>query len=161
MMQIVLNTLQTDSGDQAGSSCLSQKQKMKGDVQSWAKWRAPQPVGCCRPGAEGPRWGCNLYGLLCGPVPPTLSILNATVHHSPPLSSLFPRPVLTLTSPCCSQVLTCISFCFCIPALKPPLDQEHSSVHLSICLSHTQSPAPPTTGEERLEGQALESRLKI
>ena len=30
MMQIVLNTLQTDSGDQAGSSCLSQKQTRKG-----------------------------------------------------------------------------------------------------------------------------------
>lgn len=35
MMQIVLNTLQTDSGDQPGSSCLSQKQKMKGDVRRW------------------------------------------------------------------------------------------------------------------------------
>lgn len=42
MMQIVLNTLQTDSGDQPGSSCLSQKQKIKGDMQSWAQWPAPQ-----------------------------------------------------------------------------------------------------------------------
>lgn len=103
MMQIVLNTLQTDSGDQAGSSCLSQKQKMKGDVQSWAKWRAPQPVGCCRPGAEGPRWGCNLYGLLCGPVPPTLSILNATVHHSPtpiqPLPQACAYPDISMLQP--------------------------------------------------------------
>ena len=54
MMQIVLNTLQTDSGDQPGPSCLSQKQRIKGDVRSWAGGTPPAVGPAGRP---GPRCG--------------------------------------------------------------------------------------------------------
>lgn len=60
MMQIVLKTLQTDSGDQPGSSCLSKNQKIKCDVGSrtqcyasrlWAEaspgWRSQVELATC------------------------------------------------------------------------------------------------------------------
>lgn len=70
MMQIVLNTLQTDSGDQAGSSCLSQKQKMKGDVQSWAKWHLPSLWAAAGPGLRVPGGAATCMGFFVGQCPP-------------------------------------------------------------------------------------------
>lgn len=115
MMQIVLNTLQTDSGDQPGSDCLSQKQKIKSDVRSWAQWPASQLWTAAGSGLRVPGGTGDLYRLLCGLRKHSellaFSILNASIHHPPS-----PWPVLTLTSPCCSQALTGISLCVCIPA---------------------------------------------
>lgn len=64
-MQIVLNPLQTDSGDRPGSRCLSQTQKIRGDLPSWAETPAPRCGLCAGPGG-GPRWGRDWSGLLCG-----------------------------------------------------------------------------------------------
>lgn len=58
MMQIVPNTLQTDSGDQPDSSCLSQKQKIKGDLRSWSE-TPPQLQAVGRP-RRGPQVGRRL-----------------------------------------------------------------------------------------------------
>lgn len=65
MMQIVLKTLQTDSGDQPGSSCLSKKQKIKGDVWSWAQWSVSQLWAEASPGWRVPDGAGDLYELLC------------------------------------------------------------------------------------------------
>lgn len=96
-MQIVLKTLQTDSGDQPGSSCLSPKQKIKGDVGSWAQMRALQLRAVHRPGMVG-----DLSGLLCGRrrcCPPTPHALHPKCTPLPCSLFLAPRPPLTALQP--------------------------------------------------------------
>lgn len=88
MMQIVLKTLQTDSGDQPGSSCLSPKQKIKGDVGSWAQTPALQLRALRWPWVVG-----DLSGLLCGrrrSRPPAPHALHP--KRTPAPCSLFPAP---------------------------------------------------------------------
>lgn len=112
-MQIVLNTLQTDSGDQPGSSCLSQKQKMEGDARRWVGERPPPwALGGRGRRPEHPAPGlphasalpaCRLPapGSPCCWVPPGTSVHaplwpglaggppGAVSHHHPP-----PRPAM-------------------------------------------------------------------
>lgn len=111
MMQIVLNTLQTDSGDQPGSGRLSQKQKIKGDWEAGPSLALPA-VGCAQARLEGPRRGCR-------PARAPLWVEEAqrapgSQHpkcvRSP--SSLGPSPGLALTSRLvagCWLVLPCAS----------------------------------------------------
>ena len=110
MMQIVLNTLQTHSGDQPDSGCVSQTQKRKGDSPSWAGTPAPS-CGLCAGPAGGPRWGWDVSGLLGGWQrrwgPPVLSTLHAPIPHAAscwlwlPLVSTSPAAWRCLVSLCC------------------------------------------------------------
>lgn len=96
-MQIVLNTLQTDSGDQPGSSCLSQKQKIKGDLGSWAKKPSPSCGLCTGPGGGVPGGAETHLGFSVGgggTWAPVLSTLNAPLPVQP-----LPGPEPPLTSP--------------------------------------------------------------
>lgn len=53
-MQIVLNTLQTDRGDQPGSGCAAQARKREGDWPSWAGTPTPPAAGAVWARAGGP-----------------------------------------------------------------------------------------------------------
>lgn len=91
-MQIVLNTLQTDSGDQPGSDCLSQKQKIKGAWELGPSRPLPA-VGCTQARPEGPRWGGR------SDAGSPLSASYVRLFSIQPL----PQPGLAPTSPPCSR----------------------------------------------------------
>ena len=83
MMQIVLNTLQTDSADQAGSSCSSQKQTRKG---VWELGPGHPP----RLWAAGPAGGSQAGLATC--VGGARQALHSRILNA---SSLFPSRALT------------------------------------------------------------------
>lgn len=91
MMQIVPNTLQTDSGDQPDSSCLSQKQKIKGDLRSWSE--TPPPAAGCGQAQEGAPGGAETcLGFSVGGGGPWGGGWAPSMHRFP--CSLSPAPGL-------------------------------------------------------------------